>query len=224
MFATMHWEACGALVDKAPRAPYQPGLETPQQRPARKKSLIDDITFLDDETRPRAPAIPDATEADRAHGRRLSLFHRFHLQQMAMIARAITALEQGSGDAAALARDIGNMAMLDNYRRVGTLCGQECQMLTLHHTIEDQEIFPRLRNQSAGLKAVIDRLSKEHEIVHTLLERLEQAAITILREPSPQALTDLRTVFDALHRVVASHFGYEEDELAEALGYYRIPL
>lgn len=186
--------------------------------------MIDDISFLDDETRPRAPAIPDATEADRAHGRRLSLFHRFHLQQMAMIARAITALEQGSGDAAALARNIGNMAMLDNFRRVGTLCGQECQMLTLHHTIEDQEIFPRLRNQSAGLKAVIDRLSQEHEIVHTLLERLEQAAIRIMREPSPQALTDVRTVFDALHRVVASHFGYEEEELAEALGYYRIPL
>lgn len=141
-----------------------------------------------------------------------------------MVARAITALEQGSGDAHALARDVGNMAMLDNYRRVGTLCGQECQMLTLHHTIEDQEIFPRLRNQSTGLKAVIDRLSQEHEIVHTLLERLEQAALVMVRTPSAQALADLRTVFEALHRVVASHFGYEEEELAEALGYYRIPL
>jgi len=186
--------------------------------------VIDDIPFLDDETRPRAPVIADATEADRAHGRRLSLFHRFHLQQMATIARAISALEQGTGDAAALARDIGNMAMLDNFRRVGTLCGQECQMLTLHHTIEDQEIFPRLREQSAGLKAVIDRLSQEHEIVHTMLERLEQAAIRIVQEPSPQALKDLRAVFDALHAVVASHFGYEENELAEALGYYRVPL
>ncbi|MCC5978455.1 MAG: hemerythrin domain-containing protein [Salinarimonas sp.] len=186
--------------------------------------MIDDIPFLDDETRPRAPAIPEATEAHRAHGRRLGLFHRFHLQQMAMVARAITALEQGSGDAHALARDVGNMAMLDNYRRVGSLCGQECQMLTLHHTIEDQEIFPRLRNQSTGLKAVIDRLSQEHEIVHTLLERLEQAALVMVRTPSAQALADLRTVFEALHRVVASHFGYEEEELAEALGYYRIPL
>ncbi|MGY6569913.1 MAG: hemerythrin domain-containing protein, partial [Salinarimonas sp.] len=109
-------------------------------------------------------------------------------------------------------------------RRVGTLCGQECQLLTLHHTIEDQEIFPRLRSQSAGLQAVINRLSQEHQIVHTLLERLEQAAIAIVREPSPQALTDLRSVFDTLHRVVVSHFGYEEEELAEALGYYRIPL
>ena len=35
------------------------------------------------------------------------------------------------------------MEMIENLiRRVGTLCGHECQLLTLHHTIEDQEIFP----------------------------------------------------------------------------------
>ena len=42
--------------------------------------------------------------------------------------------------------------------------------------------------------------------------------------PSSEALADLRTIFDALHKVVASHFGYEEEELAEALGYYGVPL
>ena len=187
-------------------------------------AVIDDIAFLDDSTRPSAPAIPDATPQHRAHGRRLSLFHRFHLQQMAAIRQALAAIERGEGDTTALAQAVSNMDMIENYRRVGTLCGHECQLLTLHHTIEDQEIFPRLRNQSAGLRAVIDRLSQEHEIVHTLLERLEQAALALSDTPSPEALADLRRVFDALHRVVASHFGYEEEELAEALGYFGVPL
>ena len=182
--------------------------------------VIDDIAFLDDSTRPSAPAIPDATPQHRAHGRRLSLFHRFHLQQMAAIRQALAALERGAGDAAALAEAVSNMEMIENYRRVGTpTAAMNASSSPCTTPSRIRKFFPRLRNQSAGLRAVIDRLSQEHEIVHTLLERLEQAAMALSDTPSPEALADLRTIFDALHKVVASHFGYEEEELAEALGY-----
>lgn len=186
--------------------------------------MIDDIDFLDDSTRPLAPPIAGASDLHRAHGRRLALFHRYHLQQLAQLRRALDDLEKGMGDATALAEQVGSMAMIENYRRFGSLCGQECQLLTLHHTIEDQEIFPHLRNTSDGLRKVIDRLSNEHLIVHELLVRLQDATRRFAREPGEAALRSLRQVYEALERVVISHFGYEERELEEALGFYGIPL
>jgi hypothetical protein len=186
--------------------------------------VIDDIAFLDDSTRPLAPSIEGASDLHRAHGKRLTLFHRYHLQQLAQLRRALDELEKGMGDAAALAEQVGSMAMIENYRRFGSLCGQECQLLTLHHTIEDQEIFPQLRNTSDGLRKVIDRLSAEHLIVHELLVRLQEATRRFAQEPGEAALASLRRVYEALERVVISHFGYEERELEEALGFYGIPL
>lgn len=196
--------------------------------------MIDDIPFLDDATRPLAPPIEGASDLHRAHGRRLTLFHRYHLQQLAQLRRALTDLEQsnlengnpdkGLDAADALARQVGSMAMIENYRRFGSLCGQECQLLTLHHTIEDQEIFPHLRDRSDGLRKVIDRLSAEHLIVHELLVRLQDATRQFAQEPRAEKLAVLREVYDALERVVISHFGYEERELEEALGFYGIPL
>jgi len=200
-----------------------------KQSDATKTSLegvdvIDDIEFLDDSTRPSAPAIEGASDRHRAHGKRLTLFHRYHLQQLAQLRRALEDLGNGLGDADALAEQVGSMAMVENYRRFGSLCGQECQLLTLHHTIEDQEIFPHLRNASDGLRKVIDRLSAEHLIVHELLVRLQQATRRFAHEPGAASLASLREVYDALERMVTSHFGYEERELEEALGFYGIPL
>jgi hypothetical protein len=191
--------------------------------------VIDDIEFLDDATRPLAPPIEGASDLHRAHGKRLTLFHRYHLQQLGQLRRALEELEKSDpdkkpGDARDLTKQVGSMAMIENYRRFGSLCGQECQLLTLHHTIEDQEIFPHLRNTSEGLRKVIDRLSAEHLIVHELLVRLQEATRAFAKEPGAEALASLRRVYEALERVVISHFGYEERELEEALGFYGIPL
>lgn len=187
-------------------------------------NVIDDIEFLDDSTRPAAPPIEGASDLHRAHGRRLTLFHRYHLQQLSQLRRALDELEKGMGDVDALAAQVGSMAMIENYRRFGSLCGQECQLLTLHHTIEDQEIFPRLRDTGDGLRKVIDRLSAEHLIVHELLVRLQEATRRFAQDPGAASLASLRQVYEALERVVISHFGYEERELEEALGFYGIPL
>ena len=82
-------------------------------------------------------------------------------------------VEAGEQSAATLLEAISSLQMTANYRLFGNLCGRECQMLTLHHTIEDHSIFPVLRQGSDGLKKVVDRLSQEHLIIHQLLEALE---------------------------------------------------
>ncbi len=185
--------------------------------------MLEGIAFLDDATRPHAPALPDATDAQRESGRHLAAVHRYHLSELAKVRRALDAFLAGTGTAEAIADSVSTMTMLENYRRFGALCGNACQLLNLHHTIEDRAIFPRLR-EHAPMRAVVDRLAAEHLTVHALIERLEKAARDVSFQPDSEQFAKLREVYEALERVVLSHFGYEERELESALGYYGIDL
>ncbi len=182
------------------------------------------ITLLDDTTRPKAPKIEGITPAQRVAGKRLALIHEHHLEQMNEVRWVMEQVEAGEQSAETLLEAISSLQMAANYRVFGNLCGRECQMLTLHHTIEDQSIFPVLHQGSDGLRKVVDRLSQEHSIIHQLLQALEDKAVNAVREPGRETFAALKAAFLALDRVVRSHFGYEQEELEEALGYFGIPL
>jgi len=47
-----------------------------------------------------------------------------------------------------------DFAILNNYRRFGNLCGQHCQIVNTHHSIEDQAIFPEISKQSEDRTSV----------------------------------------------------------------------
>lgn len=179
---------------------------------------------LDDSARPRAPKIEDVTLQQRRHGQRLALIHEMHLQQIAEVRRLIEQAAAGDQAASAVGEAVSSIRMLHNYRRVGTLCGYECAVLTSHHTIEDQAIFPALSGRSDGLQRVIDRLRVEHEVIHGLLEELEAAGRALDDAPGPEAFARVRETFERLERTVRSHFGYEQKELEEALGYWQVPI
>jgi len=176
------------------------------------------ITLLDDATRPKAPKIEGITPAQRRQGKRLALIHEHHLEQMNEVRWVMEQVEAGEQSAETLLEAISSLQMAANYRVFGNLCGRECQMLTLHHTIEDQSIFPALRHGSDGLTKVVDRLAQEHLIIHQLLEALHDKAVNAVREPGRETFAALKAAFLALDRVVRSHFGYEQEELGEALG------
>jgi hypothetical protein len=183
-----------------------------------------EIKLLDDATRPKAPGIEGITEAQRRRGKGLALIHDYHLTQMNEVRWMMEQVEAGEQSAATLVDAISSMQMAANYRIFGNLCGRECHMLTLHHTIEDESIFPVLREGSDGLRRVVERLSEEHAVVHQLLERLHAHAIKAVQEPGSETFAALKAAFLALDRVVRSHFGYEQEELEEALGYFAVPL
>jgi len=201
-----------------------PGRSTPAAPadPA-KAGGIQGIALLDDATRPQAPPIPGATEAQRAHGRRLGLYHRYHLDEIAAVRHALDRFLAGLGTAEDVADGVAAMTMIDNYRIFGTLCGRQCQLLEMHHTIEDQSLFPRLR-RNEGLRPVLDRLKAEHVTIHALSERLQAASRAIAHDPAAAAASSLAEIFAVFARTVASHFGYEERQLEEALGVYRIEM
>lgn len=182
------------------------------------------INLLDDATRPKAPRIDGVTPRQRMHGRRLGLFHNMHLEQMAQVRAVMERVAAGEETPEALGVSVSALQMSANYRRFGNICGQECMALTFHHSAETEMIFPRLKGHSEGLDRVVDRLLAEHEVVHALIEQMEAAAIEVIETPGPASFAALRAAFEVLERVVKSHFGYEEEELEEALGYYGVAL
>jgi hemerythrin len=57
-------------------------------------------------------------------------------------------------------------------------------------------------------------------VVHELINRLDAAADELVQKTSPSNFDEITEIFEQLHKVIKSHFGYEETELREALGKY----
>ncbi|SEL19299.1 hemerythrin domain-containing protein [Pacificibacter marinus] len=184
-------------------------------------SVTGALSALDEAGRPMAPALEGGGAYARKNGRRLAVIHRMHLRDIVTARQLLEKIEHGGEGAAALVKAIPAMTMTKNYRTFGNLCGRECMVLNMHHNIEEQDMFPRLESGgNAGISAVVAKLREEHRVVHALIERLYEAAVTLVEGPAPNAYAEARSVFEQLEAVVKSHFKYEETELEEALGLF----
>lgn len=186
---------------------------------AEPSKTFEGIPFLDDATRPQAPAIPGVTPAQRAQGRSLSLYHHYHLVELATVRGALNRLLVGTGTAEAVSDGVASLSMVANYSTFGNLCGRQCQLLKMHHDIEEGSMYPTLR-RDPGLRPVLDRLSAEHRTVHALLELIQESSRAVAANPSREQILALGEIYAVFERVVVSHFGYEERELEDAIGYY----
>lgn len=184
--------------------------------------MIDDIEFLDDATRPRAPRLEGLTEAQREGGRHLKMIHDHLRDNMQVLRRLMAQAAQGEVSAAEVTAETGDLAMVANFRRFGTLCGQHCQFVHGHHSLEDRFVFPALAAQSEAFRKVAERLQAEHVVVHELLLRLIAALEALADEPTRDRFEATRTVYDALEQVLLSHLGYEEEEIGDAIGYFGV--
>jgi hypothetical protein len=182
--------------------------------------MLLDIGFLDDATRPTVPRIDGITPAQRAAGEHLKEVHDHLRENMQAIRTLIGRAAEGLASPEEVAAETGSLKMVANLRRFGNLCGQTCQVINAHHSIEDYHLFPAVAAISDGYRQVADRLQAEHVVVHELLERQIAALNALAAEPNAQNFADAREIFDALERVLLSHLGYEEDQIGDAIGYY----
>lgn len=171
-------------------------------------------------TRPHAPPLDNVTDVQRQKGRHLAAIHAHYLQDMARISMVIDRIEAGDTPPAHLAQIVLATDMAQNFRAFGNLCGQGCQMLSMHHNIEEHHMFPDLEGKAPAFAALIARLRVEHKVVHELLNRLAGCAERLSQSPDADGFARTRATFDALHRAIQSHFGYEERELEAAIGVY----
>ena len=137
-------------------------------------------------------------------------------------ARGILEHDLGSETGVAAARSaINQMTLRSNSWTLGAYCASYCRVVTGHHTLEDQAVFPHLRAAEPGLAPVLDRLADEHKTIHQVLEDVDAALVEHLRDPD--RLDGLREAADILTDVLLSHLAYEEAQLVEPLarhGFY----
>jgi hypothetical protein len=176
---------------------------------------------LNEAARPKAPTVPEATDLHRKQGRQLAAIHRHYLMEMAQIGAVLARIEARDVPPAHLKRIVLSLDMAENLRGFGSLCGRECQVLKFHHDIEGSNMFPRVEAAGGGkFREVVAKLKAEHEVVHELIIRLDRAADALIDDPSEANFAHAAATFRKLEEIVRSHFGYEETELAEAIGYY----
>ncbi len=184
--------------------------------------LLKDIQFLDDATRPAIPDLPGITEAQKLPGQHLRMIHDHLRDNMVVLDRLIERAAAGKASVEEVKAETADLVLVSNYRRFGTLCGQYCQFVHGHHSIEDQMLFPAIADQGPAFKAIADRLSAEHVVVHQLLEKLIDALIALADAPGSDNFDDAVEVFRALEKVLLSHLGYEEAAIGDAMGYFEI--
>ncbi|MCP3424049.1 hemerythrin domain-containing protein [Nocardioides pinisoli] len=170
---------------------------------------------IDDATRPRVAGSVELTPRQRAAGDHLRMIHDHFRQQLETLTRAAESVRDGAGDVDDVRAGVHDLAPSLTAQQVAGLCGQVCRFLTMHHSIEDQNLFPAVATMET-YAPVAQRLAEEHLVVHAHLERVDDLALAVRSDPTRaaelvEAVAELRTDLE-------SHFAYEEAEMTEPLG------
>ncbi|KAF2217319.1 hypothetical protein CERZMDRAFT_109068 [Cercospora zeae-maydis SCOH1-5] len=96
-------------------------------------------------------------------------------------------------------------------RQFLALCSQFCHHLTMHHTIEEQHIFPVLAKKM-GFFSPKEHALKQHQGIHDGVEALEEWVQEVKEGSREFRLKDLKVVLDGFGEVLWKHL---EDEVRE---------
>jgi hypothetical protein len=172
----------------------------------------------DETARPTGPArSPDATytDAGRRDGQALVQIHDHLRGELAPLRALVDPVAHGNREIGDVRSLISTMTMRQNSWTLGTFCETYCRILTVHHTIEDQRMFPGIRHADPALAPVVDRLEEEHHAIAGVLERVDAALVGLVGDPGQ--LAAVQAAVDLLTDALLSHLSYEERELVEPL-------
>jgi hypothetical protein len=172
----------------------------------------------DETVRPTGPAPDPArtyTEPEQAAGRHLVDIHDHLRGELEQLRGLVDQVTSGALDPGLARSHIATMTMRQNNWTVGAYCASYCRIVTTHHSLEDQGLFPRLRAADPRLAPVIGRLREEHLVIHDVLERVDRALVAFVG--GPDGAGALRDAVDLLTDTLLSHLSYEERELVEPL-------
>jgi alkanesulfonate monooxygenase SsuD/methylene tetrahydromethanopterin reductase-like flavin-dependent oxidoreductase (luciferase family) len=179
---------------------------------------LSDLRVWDESARPAGPN-PDPAREYTAHeiatGRHLIQVHDGLREELTRIRDLIEQVSTGATDPGVARDHINQLTIRQNNWTVGVYCESYCRVVTTHHTIEDQSVFPHLRRADPRLVPVIDRLQEEHVAIHGVLEQVDRALVAFVA--GPDGIKELRAAADLLTDTLLSHLAYEERELVEPL-------
>jgi alkanesulfonate monooxygenase SsuD/methylene tetrahydromethanopterin reductase-like flavin-dependent oxidoreductase (luciferase family)/hemerythrin-like domain-containing protein len=188
-----------------------PGREPPPERalaPAHSPAIV--------------PTPDDGRRLTGEAGQHLIDVHDYLRAELAQLRDLVEQVAAGDTNPAAVRSFINRMTIRQNNWTLGTFCETYCRTVTNHHMLEDRSVFPHLRRSDARLAPVIDRLEREHEAIHDLLERVDRALVALVAAEE-DGIDRVSEAMDLLTDALLSHFSYEERELVEPLarhGFY----
>ena len=99
--------------------------------------------------------------------------------------------------------------------------GQEfCHHLTLHHTIEDQHIFPVLARKMPAFKKEMELLT-HHKLIHDGVEKFEEYLQKCRSGEKELRLGEMKEIMDTFGEVLWEHLDEEVKQLkAESMRKY----
>jgi alkanesulfonate monooxygenase SsuD/methylene tetrahydromethanopterin reductase-like flavin-dependent oxidoreductase (luciferase family) len=154
-------------------------------------------------------------QGDTGAGAHLVEVHDALRGELARLRDIVEQVMAGEQDAQRARNAINELTVRQNNWTLGAYCQQYCRFLTGHHGLEDRSIFPHLRRSEPSLAPVLDRLEREHLVIHDLLEQLDDALVGLVSGASGTA--ELQRVVDRLGEELLAHLSYEEQELVEPL-------
>jgi hypothetical protein len=159
------------------------------------------------------------TPQQRVPGQHLRMIHDALRRELAELQGRVAAVERGEAGIGDVRQSISHLTMRTTYETLGSFCGQYCQVVTLHHTIEDRYMFPAVAAHAA-FRPVTDKLAAEHVTIHEVLVDLDAALLRL--EDDEASFRRVSALVDELAAMLLSHLTYEEDQLAEPLGLFGI--
>ncbi len=181
-------------------------------------------TAWDESSRPHRPASdPDVeyTRRGRLVGQHLLDVHDMLRRELDELRRVLAEVRDGARTAGEARSALNETALRQNDWAVGAFCARYCGIVTQHHGLEDNAIFPHLVRSEASLGPVVDRLREEHLAIHDAVQAVDRALVSHINRP--ESHDGIQAAIDFLTDALRSHLSYEEHEIVEPLarhGFY----
>jgi hemerythrin-like domain-containing protein len=156
------------------------------------------------------------TAAGRAQQQLLRSVHAHLREELQQISDVVAQLAGDDVDVAAARHLINHLTMRQNYWTLGSFCAAYCRVVAIHHTIEDETMFPGLAARVPALGPVITRLSGEHETIAEILTSLDASLVAMVTDAT--GLAEVQVRVEELATALLAHLDYEEEQLLPAIG------
>ena len=169
----------------------------------------------DETTRPTLAetAAERGAAAGQGAAEHLVAIHNHLRSELERLRGLVDAVRRGLLSAGGARAEVHAMSLRQNNWTLGAYCQSYCGFVNGHHSLEDASVFPHLRRSDPAAVPVLDRLQEEHVVIHGLLDGVDRALVTLVRENGTAALDAVEQSIDLLADRLLSHLAYEEREL-----------
>ncbi len=128
-----------------------------------------------------------------------------------VLEKALQLLSDETADLTRIPEMIDNLTIADFVWQLRVNCDFYCNTLTLHHTIEDQRMFPVMTRNFPELAPAVERLQAEHKLVGEIVSEAKRASLALSTESS--TVNRAHAAISELADHMQSHLDFEEATL-----------